>query len=289
MLQVVRVAWVMLTAVVVSGCSHIDIKGLFFPTSDGVQSRFEQSVEMNDELKAALLESDESYVFYVATDAHVDKTHDNLTVFNDALRSDTETAFAVMLGDCCDVRDNLPRYLNALSYDPERHACDPRIFHVLGNHDIFFNGWEEFKKLVGASVYWFEVAFDGGKDLYITLDTATGTLGHKQTEWLKTFLANNRSLYRHCVILTHTNFFYTDNSQAGSGNMPMEECLSLIDLFSRHIVSLVLQGHDHYREELLYNGVNYTVVGAILDEISAPEYLRVTVTSQGLHLDWHNI
>jgi hypothetical protein len=86
--------------------------------------------------------------------------------------------------------------------------------------------------------------------------------------------------------MTHTNFFYTDNSQIGSGNLPIEECFSLIDLLGRHDVSLVLQGHDHYREDLSYNGVRYVVLGTIHDESEAPEYLKVEVGPDDIHLDW---
>ena len=275
-----------LIASAVCSCSHFEIKGLFMPTGDGVDARFEQSAKMNEDLCAAVMESEESYVFYVATDAHVGQTHANLTEFNDITRNDIEASFVVMLGDCIDTRDNLPKYLEALSCDPEIHACDHKIFHLLGNHDVYFNGWDNFKELIGPSVYWFEVVFPEGKDLYISLDTATGTIGKKQTEWFRTFLEKYRSRYRHCVILTHTNFFYTDNSQTGSGNMPIEESISLIDFLGRQNVSLVLQGHDHYREEIIYGNVSYMVLGAIADRIKSPEYLRVEATPEGMNLDF---
>ena len=148
---------------------------------------------------------------------------------------------------------------------------------------------EEFKESIRTNADFFEVAFAEGQDLYITLDTATGTLGRKQTEWFRSFIEKNRSRYRHCVILTHTNFFYTDNSQTTSGNMPIEEFFSLIDFLGEHDVSLVLQGHDHYREELVYENVNYTVVGAIADKCKSPEYLKIEVTPEKLIFEWHQI
>ena len=158
-----------------------------------------------------------------------------------------------------------------------------------GNHDLFFNGWVGFKEQVGPSVYWFEVAFPGGKDIYISLDTATGTLGNKQNKWFRSFLEENRKYYRHCIILTHTNFFYTDNSQVTSGNMPIEESFALIDFLGKQDVSLVLQGHDHYREDLTYDNVRYTVLGAINDHMANPEYLKVYVNQDDIRLDWRSI
>ena len=289
MLQVVRVLLAVLMVSAVSGCSHLDIKGLIMPTGDGVDSRFGQSSKMNEDFKAAVINTAENYAFYVATDPHVDQTHGNLTVFNDTFRNDTDASFGFILGDCIDITDNLPKYLEALAYDKARHICEHPVFHVLGNHDAYFNGWEDYKELIGPSVYWFEAVFPGGKDLYIVLDTATGTLGAKQSRCFKGFIEKNRAGYRHCAILTHTNFFYTDNSQTSSGNMPIEESFALIDFLGRQKVSLVLQGHDHYREELTYKGVNYTVVGAIADRAEAPEYLKVKVSPSGMHLDWHLI
>lgn len=271
------------------GCSQLDIKGFVMPTGDGVQLRFEQSVAMNEGLKAATVEAEENYLFYAAADPHIYHTQRNVGLFNDAFRNDGDASFGVMLGDCTDVRDNLPNYLRALEFDPQRHTYDHRIFHLLGNHDVYFNGWVDFKRLIGPSVYWFEVAFPGGKDLFISLDTATGTLGRDQTEWFRSFLASNRSNYRHCFILTHMNLFYTDGSQRTSGNMPIEETFALVDFLGRQRVTLVLQGHDHHREELSYGGVEYRVLGAIADKADDPEYLKVNVSPQGVELEWHCI
>ena len=287
MLQMVkRSLAILLCTAAVSACSHLDLKGIFMPTGDGVEKRFEQSLEMNKDLNAGKIQVQEDYIFYVATDPHIDQTSVNLSQFNDAFRNDTEAAFGVILGDCTDVRDNLDKYMEALAYNPEAHAYDHKIYHTLGNHDLFYNGWVDFKEKVGPATYWFEAVFEGGKDLYICLDTATATLGSKQTKWFRSFLAEHRQDYRHCIILTHTNFFYTDNSQAGSGNMPLEESLSLIDFMGKQNVTLVLQGHDHYREDITYDNVHYTILGAIHDGAEAPEYLKVNMTQEGAQLDW---
>lgn len=289
MLQMVIRIFLLILSASVCSCNQADIKGLFIPPKDGVDERFEQSMEMNDGLHAGAIDTEESYTFYVAADPHIKDTYRNLGIFNDALKNDGETSFAAILGDCIDVKDNLALYLEALAYYPDRHSYDPEIFHILGNHDIFFNGWEDFRESVGASAYWFEAVFPNGKDMYITLDTASGTLGRKQMQWFKTFLAENRNSYRHCVILTHTNLFYRDNSQTGSGNMPLDETFDLIDFLSRQNVSLVLQGHDHHREDLTYGNVRYTVLGTIRDESKTPEYLKVNVSKDGISHEWQTI
>ena len=289
MLQMVRHILPILIGVVVCSCNSLDIKGIFMPTGDGVEKRFEQSEQISGDLYAGSIDAQQSYIFYAATDPHIDQTHKNLDIFFDAFRNDSEASFGVILGDYTDKRDNLHKYLEATDFDPSRHSYDHKLFHILGNHDIFFNGWEDYRDMIGPSVYWFEVVFPEGKDLYITLDTATGSLGSRQTKWLKSFLTGNRHNYRHCIILTHTNFFYTDTSQASSGNLPIEESLALIDFFGKQNVTLVLQGHDHFREDLTYDNVRYTIIGTIQDESEAPEYLKASVNQDGIHFDWQLI
>lgn len=290
MLQMVRyILPAVIGIMAAAGCNQVDLKGLIMPTGDGVEKRFEQSCRLNEDMHAGVVEAQENYMFYVCTDPHINKTHKNLSIFNDALRNDSEASFGVILGDCIEIKDNIGTYLNAVRYNPDRHSYDYKIYHILGNHDLFFNGWVDFREYVGPSVYWFEVEFPGGKDLYVTLDTATGTLGRKQTAWFKSFLADNRAKYRHCIVMTHTNFFYTDNSQTSSGNMPLEESFSFIELLGKHDVSLVLQGHDHYREDLTYDNVRYVVIGTIRDESESPEYLKIKVSPGKLELDWQSI
>lgn len=286
MLQMVKWRFFIVVSIVMCSCNQFELKGLVMPTGEGVEKRFEQSMEICEELNAGTISAQENYIFYVAADPHINETHRNLGIFNDALKNDCEALFGVILGDCIDIKDNLLFYLDALAYDAAKHACSQRLFHVLGNHDVYFNGWDDFKESIGPSVYWFEVLFEKGKDLFITLDTATGTLGRKQNEWLRSFLAEKREEYRHCVVFTHTNFFYTDNSQTGTGNMPMEESFALIDFLGEQKVSIVLQGHDHYREDLTYDNVRYVVLGTIRDESKTPEYLKVNVNKDGVCLDW---
>lgn len=290
MLQMVKHILLIISSIALCSCNnHFQFKGFIMPTGDAVDRRFNESMEMHQDLKLETVPAQDEYSFYVATDPHVNKTHENLSIFNDAMRNDMSASFGVVLGDCIDVKDNLPKYLEALAYDSEKHSADPRIFHITGNHDLYFDGWDDFKNQIGPSVYWFDVIFSGGKDLFISLDSATGTLGNLQTRWLRSFLSENRQDYRHCIILTHVNIFYTDNSQVTSGNLPIEETYSLIDFFGRQNVTLVLQGHDHHREDLTYDNVRYTVLGTIKDGTEIPEYLIVHVDKEGARLEWRFI
>lgn len=67
----------------------------------------------------------------------------------------------------------------------------------------------------------------------------------------------------------------------------IDESMALIDFLGKHQVTLVLQGHDHHREDLIFDNVRYTVVGTIRGESDAPEYLKVHVMDDGIHLEWN--
>lgn len=284
--MVKKIIYMSLAIAAMCSCDRLDVKGMFVPTSDQVNTRFEESIALTGDKSTATIEVQDQYMFYVCTDAHIFETTDNLDKFNNAFRNDPYASFAVNLGDCVDTYDNFPRFAQAVEYQPEKHQYDYKIFHVLGNHDLFFDSWDDYKTHLGAAVYWFEVDGPTFNDLYISLDSSTATLGKKQTKWLKNFLSENRDKYRHCMILTHTNFFNTDNSQNTSGNFALEEFYNLLDILTEKEVTLVLQGHDHHREDLTFEGVRYTVVGTIRDEFEEPEYLKVTVTDQGVEYDW---
>lgn len=281
MLQMVKRFAVAVAVLLFAGCNTLDMRGLVAPAGDVVNSRFQSSMSLNDGKSVATVEAAESYLFYVAADPHIGYTYDNLQNFVGQMQADAAASFGIVLGDCTDRRDAMATYVEAIESDG-----DKPIFSIIGNHDLFFSGWDDFRELLGPSVYWFEVAYDSGRDLFIALDSASGTLGGKQMRWLKDFLAANRKNYRHCTVLTHTNLFYTDNSQTSSGNMAMEETHTLVELFSRYNVTLCLQGHDHFREDLTLGGVRYTIVGTIRDEAKKPEYLLIRLSDGGIEYEW---
>lgn len=289
MLQLVRAIYIIVVAVLCVCCERVDLKGLVAHTGDVVDKRFEKSMSQSGGKSVATIGVEESYTFYVCADPHIDGSNDNLREFATRLRNSATASFGVVLGDCDNLPNALPTYIEAIEYVEGVQANHWPIFSLPGNHDLYHNGWEEYSELLGPSVYWFEVQHSTWRDLFIVLDSASGTLGKKQLTWLREFLATGRDNYRHCVVLTHTNLFYTDNSQQGSGNFTLEETALITELFSRHGVTLCLQGHDHYREDLMLAGVRYTIVGTIQDNAERPEYLIVRVTASALEYEWEYI
>ena len=51
MLQMVKHILLIASSVAVCSCNQLDLKGMFMPTGEGVEKRFEQSMLMNNDLQ----------------------------------------------------------------------------------------------------------------------------------------------------------------------------------------------------------------------------------------------
>lgn len=282
----VRIVTYAVITLVLTACGTTDLSGFFVSPSDGVNERFAQSMDHVGGYPVSSVAVDDEYVFYVCSDVHTDGTTANIDRFVSDLRNDPASGFGVVLGDVIDRKGMMQTFASALEYDSASHGYERPVFVIPGNHDMFFCQWDDFKAHFGASVYYFEAVCGSRKDMFIALDSASGTLGSRQMEWLRTLLKEKRYMYVHCYALTHTNIFKTDNSQTPSGNMPVEETLALTELFDRYDVTAVFQGHDHFREDVEYRGVRYTIVGTLKDAAELPEYLKVTASDNGLSYEW---
>ncbi len=285
----VRIALFILLAAL-SGCEAIDFTGFVTSPGDNVDRRFSQSMSyMSQHGITHLTAAGDSYSFYLCTDVHVNGSTDNIRLFMDTLRRDPDAPFGLILGDVIDSRGMMTLFADALRFDPQSQPSPTPVFVTLGNHDTFYSQWDDFRAFFGASAYYFEVSRGPFTDIFIALDSAGGTLGTRQSRWLRDLLGSRRSLYDRCFVFTHTNFFKTDNSQGASGNMPLDETLALTALFDENDVTAVFQGHDHYREELTFRGVRYITAGTIEDGARNPEYLRVTVTPDSAEYEFRRL
>ena len=241
-------------------CDSLDLPGMFWSQSDTVDDRFAQSMAYNDQNGYATVHSDtDEYSVYVFTDFHTDGDTRNL----DALVKTYESApapLSLYLGDVVNNRDaDWDLFIKATS--PLSEQGD--LFVTPGNHDLYFGLWPEYLSYFHTASYWFEVLTPGAKDLFICLDSGSGTLGKSQRYWLEVLLASKASQYRHVIVFTHTHFFKIDASQGHTSNYAMEETYDLAHLFTEYGVSLVLTGHDHTMEDTTFGAVRYIIVPSL--------------------------
>ena len=261
--------------------------GLLYTINESPDERFAQSLEYNDEHGYDKITGvPDDYEVYVMSDIHVDFSTDNLDRFvSDYLADSVAAPFALCLGDLINATghfDLFDEHVKPVS-DAGR-----KIYYTVGNHDLYFDQWDEFKSRYHTSTYWFEVqTVSGLKDLYIAIDSGNGTLGRDQRDWLENVLKDKQNQgYRHIIVFTHTHFFKKDTSQGHTSNFNLEETYDLLDLFDRYDVSMVLQGHSHARDLTLFKDVVYLRVDALEDHYPDAFY---TILKVGNYINYEFI
>lgn len=262
-------------------CEDADFAGMLSFNGDSVNERFDASEKLFEVHPVADVDvSSDEYAMYLVTDIHCDGTDDRLDRFISSCISDPGAEKAVLcLGDIVNGKDN-----QSLVYSKIQPLYDAgwRFLNAAGNHDIYFGEFGKFSIYWPLTTYTFKVNTPGGEsDLFICLDTAEGSCGTHQRQWLENQLKAAAGKYRRVYVYTHTNFFNTDNTQITSGNYSLEETYDLMSLFSSYGVSAVLTGHDHHFEYCVFRGVPYYTFNALCNETGS--YYKVQFGRE-LHL-----
>ena len=144
---ILNVAFVIL----LSSCNpNYDMAGMLNGSSPEVSTRFEQSMAYNDSVGIpAVVVPSADYRVYVCTDSHIDSIPTNLTTFVQAAAADTLCPLLLHLGDLVNAQGHIPYAVSLLT--PNQSPLT--TFLALGNHDIYFNQWDEWRSYFGTSVY----------------------------------------------------------------------------------------------------------------------------------------
>lgn len=260
--------------IVLTSCDYFEPQG-FVTSQTNVNERFEASLAWNKANGYETLHSPrENYSIYAMGDSHIGST-DNLNYY--LQQASARGALAqVMVGDITTGHQDDILTLSELL--PSADSLNS--FAIVGNHDLYFDGWQSFFELLGSSSYYFIVKTPSESDLFICLDTGGGTLGAQQYEWLEALLKSERTEYRHCVIFTHNNFYRLRSTT--STNPMSEETQALSELFLRHEVNMVVTGHDHQRDTEVYGHTTHIIMDALQDHNDDASYLTLDIDLQDL-------
>jgi 3',5'-cyclic AMP phosphodiesterase CpdA len=233
-----------------------------------VNRRFHESLALTQPAATSPVNPD-NFSFIHITDIHVvNKTNRHLSALSSRLVS--SDVFIIASGDLTDTgkHDDFIAYRNLMN------NTGLPYYSAIGNHDLFSNGWDDYKYDIGPSVY----STHAGNVRIIALDSADDTLGPDQYQWLKKELAAKTESY--CVVVAHYNFFsplIIETAQSTN----MEEVYGMMHMFEQYHVNYVLMGHSHIYDYRSINGVSYLVGGA-LKEYSANEqkyFVRLTIAN----------
>ena len=148
----------------------------------------------------------------------------------------------------------------------ELGASDYKVYTILGNHDLYNNGWEVWKKKIYpyTSYYKFTInaggASNGGFDFYF-LDSGNGTLGGPQIEDLERNLSASsrpKIIFMHYPLYAGGIFYFALDD--------VHERARLISAFAESNVKYVFEGHKHQQHDYDFNNFKETVIGAYLQE-----------------------
>jgi len=246
------------------GCDYFEMRG-FLLSYETADVRFEQSMAWNNDHPFKVITvTNDHYILYVMGDSHLG-TANNLNKFFNAAKNDQALA-AVMVGDLS--TGSLENYQFLEQNIP--HPDSLLTFKLVGNHDLYFDGWKQFYQRFGSSVYYFTVQTPNAKDLYICLDSGGGTLGEKQLKWFKELLEKHRDEYRFCVVFSHVNIFRIRNTL--STNPYPGEVLTLSQLCAENNVSMVFNGHDHLKNVESFGPTTYITMDALQDDLEITGY-----------------
>ena len=272
--------WILACGVIFAACERLDMVGMFAGSSPTIDERWEESMAYNQEAGFDTLYAvAEDYHLYVCTDTHITKKRNRWEHFIASYRADKLCPVAVHLGDIIDARTDVAYVEEALAPQMVGTNKHDTLMAVCGNHDIYFQLWEKFLRVFKTSTYYFVVQTPAGKqDLFIVYDSADGTVGSKQLQWLENTLkwADTQN-FRHVVACTHTHFFKRDGSQGHTSNYTIEETYALLNLFTQHNVKMVWSGHDHSREITQVKGMTCILVDSMTEHDEHPYYMLVTM------------
>lgn len=282
-----------LLMLILTACDE-DSMALFKSTAPKVDERVKNSLSylntnMNNEYPEIEVAGDD-YRVYVFSDTHVATVNTILTRFVETFREDKEAPVAVCLGDQIEANHSYYWFNESFRYMEEPREKHDTVFSAVGNHDIFFDCYWHFIERWKMTAYCFSVVCRKGKtkDLYICLDTASGTIGKVQYQWLQSILSNAKNGdYRYIFVYTHVNIFRTDNTNADISTVALEETRELMYLFSKYGVQQFWAGHDHARDVFQQGGVQYIMLDSMAENDNEPAYMILHVSPQGLNNTFH--
>lgn len=189
-------------------------------------------------------------------------------------------SFMVLLGDLADqgVREDYTAIQDAVA----AFGFTGASFPVLGNHDIFEDGWTHYKAVMGPSHYTFTI----GNSKFIVLDTGDGTLGDQGMDWFESQLKQPRST-SHLFVASH----YLPDVPGVRTVLKISdsyEALKLMKLAREHQVTAWFGAHHHSYVNENVEGVRYVCAGGAGGRRMEPvkKFFFVQVTISGTEVSY---
>lgn len=212
-------------------CDYFDPTGFLYTIN--VDERFKENQSLK-EIKSPSISNTKEFSFLVICDTHYYKHQLNYIKDIENKKDYFKIDFIIVNGDI--VQSGLEnQYI--LAKEDFNNSSIP-IYTTIGNHDIYNNGYNFYKKYFGRSVYDFKI-----DDLHlIFLDTANGTLGKLQFDYLENILKNSKSQKK--IVFTHYNLVENEFNSFTSYSYS-DEVYKIFSTFEKYNVNFCISGHIH--------------------------------------------
>lgn len=244
--------------------------------------RFEENRSLNATSLDISLADSENYSFGIVGDLHVGESNTSRLRNILQLARANNDEFMVLLGDLADKGDL--NDFEAIDQALTDEGYGQKTLVVIGNHDIFNSGWEYYRNLYGATHYSFSV----GNAQFFGLDTADGTVGEEQSQWLEDEL--KRSTQKNKFIITH--YLPIIPGQTTYLKLANEvEATNLMAMATQNGVRAWLGGHYHSYAVDTIEGVQYVVAGGGGGRRMPPvwDYFYVRVIVRGTDVSYEMV
>ena len=246
------------------------------------EERYSESVGLPTPVFSVQLADPEHYSFAIVGDLHVrfgDTSRLERILGDAAAEGD---AFVILLGD--NVDDGQKEDFLAVKRAIEKGGWSGKVLPVLGNHDIFGDGWMYYREILGPSHY--SVSLGNAK--FIALDTADGTITKDEKQWIEEQVAQSRPT--HLFFLSH--YLPTVPGQRTYLKIAdAEEARRLMKFASDRKVTAWLGAHYHSYATGSVDGVEYVVAGGGGNRRMPPVldyfYVQVTVAGKDVRYQMH--
>lgn len=245
-----KVLFVLLFAFLLASCKYGFYLGLF--DEDDVDERTSSLKKLSD-----LSFDADVFSFVIVSDVHFGSgaSRDNAAFFEwykNALESaeiEKKPRFLVCLGDSADkgYKSEFEEYNEFLreieSMESSYWGKSIKSLTILGNHDLYNNGWENWKAQVYPYTAYYSLVLNGksgGSVSLFFLDSANGTLGVDQLESLESEICadvNPKIVFSHYPVYAGGNLLMTLQDTT--------ERSLLLTWFSKNNVRYVFAGHAH--------------------------------------------
>jgi len=249
--------------------------------STTVDDRFNESIDGKTKKIVLPIDNGEKFNFLWLTDMHIRDDRKDYFPQLGNFATAHNSSFIITSGDL--TNDGESDNYDYVLYQVDKYLSVP-FYSAIGNHDLYGDGWDEFKKKIGPST----ASFTYGGALFVILDTASCEVGRDQMDWLEDTLKDSHE--KHKFIFSHM-CLYNKVAELPIILCDPDERLRLLSLLRDYKVDFFLCGHGHYDEKIEIDGTTH-IQGATASAWNNPmngdpEFFQFSI--DGSSLDYKKI